>query len=794
MFRILDRYLVREIALPFVLGLIVLSFILELPPILTMGEDLISRGVEWTVIGRVLVTLLPQALCLTIPMSVLLGILVGFGRLSADREFVAMQACGISLLRLARPVLLISVLGTAATAYQTIVALPNANQTFREIVFVEMAQRIENNIKPRVFFQDFSPKVLYVLDVPPEGGWRSVFLADTTNQGETTVYFAKEGRIHLDREKKLVQLELRQVTWHTTRTSKPEELDNGAAESFLVSLDPTAVFKRPPARGAKEMTYAELYKEIADAATRNDPAYEAHFMIQQKLSLPLACPILALIGLGLGATNRKDGKLASFAIGMVVIFVYYVLLWGSRSFALGGQMNPALAPWTPNLVLGIVAIALMIWRARSADRPIRFSIPMFWKRKASSDAALAASTHHPPVRPRIVVVIRVPHLNIPMPKLLDLYLSREYSRVLLLGLFSLLGVFYLSTFIDLVDKLFRGETDTATMLRFFYFSTPQFVFFIIPMSVLLATLVTIGLMTKNGELLVMRACGISLYRSAAPLLLFGAAASLALFFLQERVLTKTNPEADRLQRQIRGWGAVTPRGMGGSGPRLDRRWMVGSAGAIYHYDGFDATANRFDNLLVYQLDEASWQLRGVTRATRATLTRRIADGPDSPAVWTALSGWSRELPAKPAPKGAAAVTFAPFESKELTLEAPEYFKSDDPIADFMTYAELREYIRRLRSSGANVVPQTVALQRKVAFPFVTIIMTVLAIPFAVTTGRRGAMYGIGIGIVIAISYWTLMSVAGALGAGGVLTPMLAAWTPNILFGAAAVYMVLTVRT
>ena len=86
MFRILDRYLVREIAMPFLLGLAVLTFILEIPPILTQAEQFISRGVEWSIVARVLMLLLPQALCLTIPMAVLLGILVGFGRLSADRE------------------------------------------------------------------------------------------------------------------------------------------------------------------------------------------------------------------------------------------------------------------------------------------------------------------------------------------------------------------------------------------------------------------------------------------------------------------------------------------------------------------------------------------------------------------------------------------------------------------------------------------------------------------------------------------------------------------------------------
>src|SRR5262252_5702245 len=208
MFRILDRYIVREIAMPFLLGLTVLTFILKRPPILDRGEEFIAKGVEWELVARALLTLLPQALCVTIPMALLLGILVGLGRLSADREFVAMQACGVSLLRLSRPVLLAAALGTAATAYETIVALPNANQTFREIVFVVMASKVERNVRPHVFFDAFPNKIIYVRELPAGGGWRDIFLADTAKAAETTVYFARAGHIRLDQEKRLVQLEL----------------------------------------------------------------------------------------------------------------------------------------------------------------------------------------------------------------------------------------------------------------------------------------------------------------------------------------------------------------------------------------------------------------------------------------------------------------------------------------------------------------------------------------------------------------------------------------------------------
>jgi lipopolysaccharide export LptBFGC system permease protein LptF len=140
------------------------------------------------------------------------------------------------------------------------------------------------------------------------------------------------------------------------------------------------------------------------------------------------------------------------------------------------------------------------------------------------------------------------------------------------------------------------------------------------------------------------------------------------------------------------------------------------------------------------------------------------------------------------------VKYAPFVQRALPLEPPSYFTAEDVESEHMTYGQLRGYIAQLRTSGFDAVAQTVELQRKVAFPLVTLVMTLIAVPFAVTTGRRGALYGVGVGIVLAIVYWITLSVFAAMGTGGLIAPVLAAWAPNILFGAAAVYLILTVRT
>ncbi len=784
MVKILDRYLVREIAVPFVISLVVLTFVLMIPPIVLRAQELIATGVEVRVVAQAVMLLAPQALCYTIPMSVLFGILVGFGRLSGDREFVTMQACGVSLMRLLRPVAFVALLGTAATAYAIIVALPGSNQAFRTIVANMMEERIDSTLTPRVFFDDFPHRVIYVRDLPPGGGWRDVFLGDQSEAGFTTIYLAREGRIRLDREKQLVQLELIDGTSHRTSIVNQDTYEPTEFERLSINFDPSTVFQPDPAPGTAEMTIAQLRRNIAEETARGGQAFSQRFMIHYKFALPLSCPILALVGLALGASNHRGGRLASFVFGFGVILVNYVLLYLPRAIALGGRLSPEVAAWIPNIVMSIAAVGLMAWRIRAGDQPIRLTIPTFWRGWRRSKAAVPGLAAEP-ARPRTLIAFRIPRLDLPAPRLIDTYISREYLRVLVLGVLGLLSIFYISTFIDMMDKLFRGETTMLTVLRFFVFQTPRFVYFVIPMSVLVSALVTVGVMTKNSELLVLRACGISLYRAMAPLVLFGLLASLSLFMLQERVLASTNREADRLEARIRGWSEQsTP---------LTQHWRVGTAGQIYQFDIFDPDAARFRRLHIYDIDQSAWRLRSITYVNEAALQEeRLPDG-RRVAVWKGRNGWRRDLPSG-RQNEEVHVPYDVIAERTLSLEPPGYFESSVPLADQMTFGELRNYIAQLRASGANTRPYLVELQRKIAFPLVTVVMTLIAVPFAITTGRRGALYGVGIGIVLAIVYFIMMTLFVALGEGGLLTPFLAAWAPNLLFSALAAYMILTVRT
>ena len=602
--RIFDRYVVREVLLPFVLSLLLLTFLLVIPPVLKDAYPLIAKGIDVVIVVKVLVLLLPQALAISIPMAVLLGLLIALGRLSADREFVAMQACGVSIYQLLRPLAVVALLTTAGTAYVTIVARPDANQAFREVVFKEVASRIESKIQPRVLFDEFQNRVLYVRDVDANHVMHDVFFADTKTPGSTTVSFAREGRFVIDRARQLVELQLTHGTQHTTLTAQPDKYQDSESEQLSFTLDAQTVFKQAPSRNPPEMSLAELRQTVAATKPTDDLSIAARYMIHYNYSIPIACCVLALVALGLGVSNRKDGKLASFAIGFVVVFAYYVLMYLGRAAAMGHVLSPAVAPWISPAVIGVAGVALIIWRARSTDRPMFVNWSVNRAAALDPDDRDDGATAGAAPQPRVLT--GASGLRVPGVRILDVYMSRQYLQVFVLSILSALGIFYIATFIDLADKLFRGSATTVMLLRFFYYQTPQFLYYIIPIAVLVATLVTIGVMTKNSELIVMKACGMSLYRAAAPLVLFSLAAAVGLFGLQELVLARAERRADRLERVIRGYPSQEPSAV--------NRWISSESGDIYHYDLFDPAVDRFLRFTRYRLDARQWRLNEVTFA------------------------------------------------------------------------------------------------------------------------------------------------------------------------------------
>jgi len=665
-----------------------------------------------------------------------------------------------------------------------------AHQTFRQITYDVISQQVENDVRPQVFYTNFPNLVLYTRDVVPGGGgWKDVLVADT-RKPTTDLYMARRGRLILDRVRQTVDLVLEDGTRYSTRGTDGKQVETYRfPQQLTVTLDPKSVFQRfELIRGMNELTIPQLWDQAADKQKNGLPAHQEMEAIQQRFSFPAACLVFAIIGVALGLTVARDGKLAGFVVGIAVIFAYYIFLYLAQSVTKGYYSGPTggaqpliiaqLSRWTPNMVLLPFGILALIWRARWAEGrlPFRSLVKLTeylsgWINRRR-DAAGAAAGNAPARRGerRIVIVIRVPHLSWLAPNILDRYISAIYLRAAGISFMALLGIFYISTFIDKSDRLFKGQTTGGTVLQLLGYMTPQFVYYVIPLAALLSVLVTFGLLSRSSELSVMKACGISLYRIAAPLLILSLAWSGILFALEQRILARANEQVERIDSQIRNRAPRT------SSP-LTRTWLIGRDGDIYHYTQYDPQARALQNLAIYRPAKTGWQLESQQFSPRAIFTG---------SEWIGTNGWQQDFGGRG--------RWTAFPQRTLALETPDYFETQQPIAEMMTVPELKRFIEEQAASGINVVPLTIELQKKLAFPLVTVVMTLLAIPFGMTTGKRGTLYGIGIGIVMALSYWIVGNAFAAIGKAGMLDPIMAGWAPNVLAAGCAAYLLLTART
>ncbi len=653
---------------------------------------------------------------------------------------------------------------------------------------VTLSTKTAQDIHPGVFFTQFPNEVLRVQAVDLDGTWRNVVVADTKQPGRPVLQLAARGGFVLDQVARTVTINLFDVR----RYSPGAELglyDVGTYGQLSFSVSPESFFATADAnlaRGTNEMTIAQLREEIENKRKAGIPQHVEIMSLQQKFSFPVACLVLALLGLGLGVHTRREGKLASFATGIAVIFVYYMLMYLAQNITKGLAGRPDVwsqdvvntaatwARWVPNLVLGPIGVFL-VWSRSRGGEGMTISLPAWLVRRAASSSPDGTTIRRPRGQ-RVVLVLRFPHLPIPRPRLLDLYVSFRYLRMVALSCIGLLGLFYISTLVDLSEKLFKGQASTALLLSFFWYKTPQFLYFLIPIATLVAVLVTIGALTKTSELTVIRACGVSLYRVALPLVGFAVIWSALLFALDEGFLAQSNRRADQLEDTIRG-----------RPPRLQldassRSWLTGGDDRLYYYTHFDARRRTLNDVSVFEWSPSPFRLLRHTYAQTAT----YRDG----AEWLPQSAWMQTF----SDRGAAPRRQDLPNAKPLLLEPISSFGGELRDIDVMSFNDLRGEVEILRSGGFSFGQYAVAMYGKLAFPFVTIVMTLLAVPFAVTTGRRGTLYGIGLAITLSFVYRMAMVVFAALGASEMLPPALAASAPDLLFLAGATYLLLTVRT
>jgi lipopolysaccharide export system permease protein len=356
------------------------------------------------------------------------------------------------------------------------------------------------------------------------------------------------------------------------------------------------------------------------------------------------------------------------------------------------------------------------------------------------------------------------------------YLLREYAKIFFMCFAGLMTIYLVIEFFEKVRRFLRYDAQWLDVLMYFVLKMPGIAFQIAPLAILMATLLALGLLSRNHEITAMRSCGISLPWITSPFLAFAVCMAFVLLLFSSTVIPLASNEAEEIR--------VTriEKKPPSTALKLPQPWARVDADTLLHVSSVAVGGSMLGGVQLFHFDHG-FRLIEMTEAEEARFTGH---------TWALHRGFHRRFN----PDGT--VTLRQFEQQSipLTLLPNDFIGALAGDSESMTFQDIRGYTGRLYQNGSQIRRLLTDYYGRIAFPFVTIIMVLVGIALSLRrSGTRGGGMAIGIGqaLVVGFFYWAAHSVAIAFGRGGALPPMVAGWTTNALFLSYALYLMLKVR-
>ncbi len=763
--RLLTRSILREIWPPFLLGFAAYTFILVIRTIYFLADFFVRRSATLGEVAWLTVLSLPWIVVLTLPMAFLLGVLIGIGRLAGDSEIVALRSCGIGPGAVYRPALAAAGVLSIGVFLLYNLVLPAANETLSRSLARVAATSVVNVVHPRTFREVRSGVTIYFDRAAADGRTLDGVFVKLGEEYEKDqrVIVARRGALTLEGDR--LWLDLFNSTLHEYDAGDPSRYrtNRSEAQRVLIAGD---IWNSPGAqisyeKSLRSQSLGELFATARRARQASpENARLTWVEIHKKISIPFACLTFAFIGIPLAETARRGGKGSAFAISLAIIILYYVLLSSGETWAQQGRLPPGIAIWLPNALL---LAAGMVAMARSGRERARWRLPV---RRLESETA--RTTSRAGARPRFGGLLR-------FPGILDRYVLGRFVGTLVLVSVSVLVLAVIVDYADHVDKIAKNHPPTSVLLGYYRCFLLDIGMQIAPFVALIATLISLGILSKNNEDTAFKASGVSLHRLALPILGATALAALLFFALGEYVVPFSAQRESRYRNIIYGRdvdydaAARTPS---------ERNWRVSTDGRIWHQEESDPGKGLLVSPSVFALDH------DFNIVSRDGAREASWDGKE----WIFRQGWTRTF------GGAAETVYRTYLEERVPGDPPRSFARDRRGPEQMRWRELQRYARRLRASGYPTADLETALYTRFAAPALVPLMALLAIPFAFRIGRRGALAGIGVGLVLGMAFLIATAFFTKLGDVGALPAVLAAWSPNVLAATGSAYLLLRLRT
>ena len=356
------------------------------------------------------------------------------------------------------------------------------------------------------------------------------------------------------------------------------------------------------------------------------------------------------------------------------------------------------------------------------------------------------------------------------PSILQRYVLAQFFIALFICLFASISLFLITDFFEKTRIFVREESSLDQALLYMLYKVPLIVQLMTPVAVLVAVLISVGRLSQLSEITGMRACGVSLFFIARPLLAAGLVISVLLFIAGETVVPWSTQRVEEIYH-------------------LDIRKKV-EKGRFSRVNFWYRSKNTFFNIGLYDSRNATLNGLSVLEFNEDFTLRRRIDALD--ATWSENQhiGWTMNKAIEITMEGNGRVNTSSFDKLPLVItETPADFYKMKKRAETLNYLDLGEYIAKLRSEGVPVTEYMVERAAKISFPLVTVITVLIAFPFALIPARSGTMTASFVaGIAIGFGYYIVHAISTSLGTAELLPVLPAAWTANVLLGCVGGYM------
>jgi len=755
---VLYRYVAGEALRPTVFGLIGLTVVVLTTSLLNYSELIINRGVPWPDVIRLLFYEAVPVASKMIPFATLVGCLVALGRMGADREILALEASGVAAARLVWPVVSLSSVLMIAAILMSVYATPWASRSF-DAALQEISRTRPWASMRAGTVNEFGGWQLYARQISAEGNELEGVLLWMPEVAETV--FARSGRLAATDEGAIeITLQhgmailppknghVRQLTFDSATTVLPES-DVGLVRNEKYRIPGLPI--------------GELLQRAQDfVPTEFDSLPRAALELHRRFAFPAATLFFGFLAVPLFVARGNYSRSGGGVLGLLVTLAYYGVVQFAEGLVQAGTVGPGVGAWLPNLVLVMVATALLFRALRERvagsvfDRPPTRSWSLRRTPTRSWSLRRTKSNDEPTrTRPRRLALQR--------------YIGGRFLNLVFLS-FAVLFVAYL--LIDVMDRLAwfsRHEATGIEVLRFYGARIWLLASRAVPMAVLVATALVVSLLVVEGELLGMRSCGISAPRALTPVLVISVVIAPFYFMLNNVVVPRTNALADELKRT-----EIKDEHYRKKAEKKKAGYWYRSGSQVLEAGRFDPDRGQARDLTIYDLGSDGLP----TARTDAVSARHIGDG------WWRLTAPTR-------------VEIG--EGGLATATPPRHVHLGDTIearVDTMHLPihRIAEEARSLERDNMDATPFWVDYYVRLAEPLSLIVLPATVLFFAVAGPPfPGPVQTLLLSGVIGVSYILLGAVSSSLGRGGVLSPMLSAWGPVVLFSLVAAAFAFRIR-